>query len=227
MMAGDWIKMRLDLPEDPAVMRMADELGVREEVVVGYLHAFWSWVSRQCNGESVTGVTLVSLGRRLNLHGFPELLCDVGWLEYDDSGDQPVMRIPSFERHLSQSAKSRANGQARQKKHREVVTQVSRTKRDKTVTREEKRREENNTHTQAEGFEEHWKRWCEFRFACDGVKVNQIQADTILMDLHRRGADKAKKDIDFSIMKGARSILDSSRDFQSKGNSGTKEKLRI
>jgi len=77
-MAGDWIKMRLDLPEDPAVMRMADELGVREEVVVGYLHAFWSWVSRQCNGESVTGVTLLSLGRRLNLHGFPELLCDVG-----------------------------------------------------------------------------------------------------------------------------------------------------
>jgi hypothetical protein len=107
---------------------------------------------------------------------------------------------------------------------------VSRSKRDKNVTREEKRREENNTHThkQAEGFEDHWNRWCEFRFACDGVKVNQIQAETILMDLHRRGADKAKKDIDFSIMKGARSILDSSRDFQSKGNSGkAKEKLRI
>lgn len=37
-MAGDWIPMRLDLYEDPAVTFMAERLGEREEVVVGYLH---------------------------------------------------------------------------------------------------------------------------------------------------------------------------------------------
>lgn len=137
-----WIKMRLDLAEDPAVIEMAEKLNVREEMIVGYCHAFWSWVSRQCHAESVTGVTLVSLGRRLNLPGFPELLRDVGWLEYDDTGERPVITIPKFDRHLSESAKKRAIDADRQRKRRNSVTQVSRNKCDKTVTREEKNREE-------------------------------------------------------------------------------------
>jgi hypothetical protein len=48
------------------------------------------------------------------------------------------------------------------------------------------------------------------------------------MELNRRGPEKAKRDIDFSIQKGARSILDSDRDFDKQRNTGsTKEKLRI
>ena len=145
-MAADWIKIRLDLAEDPAVIRMADELGVREETIVGYCHAFWSWVSRQCHDGTVTGVTLLSLGRRINLPGFPELLVTVGWLEYDDSGDLPVIHIPHFERHLSQGGKQRALTAERQRRSRNGdVTKVSRSKRDKSVTREEKRREELST----------------------------------------------------------------------------------
>ena len=214
-MAGDWIKMRIDLMEDPAVMQMADELGIRVEAIVGYCHALWSWVSRQCHADTVTGVTLASLGRRINLPGFPELMCDVGWLEYDDAGELPVIRIPNWDRHLSQSAKKRANDATRQAKRRKSVTKMSQPKRDASVTREEKRREEKNipTPTQAEGFADEWSRWCEFRFSVDGREVNQIQAETILMDLHRRGADKARRDIDFSIQKGARSILDSDNNF--------------
>jgi hypothetical protein len=137
-----WIKMRLDLAEDPAVMEMAERMGVREETVVGYCHAFWSWVSRQCHADTVTGVTLLSLGRRLNLPGFPELLRDVGWLEYDDSGERPIITIPKFDRHLSESAKKRAIDAERQRKRRDSVTKMSRTQRDKSVTRKEKIREE-------------------------------------------------------------------------------------
>ena len=140
-MAGDWIKMRIDLMEDPAVMQMAEKLNVREETVVGYCHAFWSWVSRQCHDGSVTGVTLVSLGRRLNLPGFPEMLVKVGWLDYDDSGDHPVIGIPKFERHLSQGAKARGLAAIRKKNARDVsVPKMSRSARDINVTREEKRR---------------------------------------------------------------------------------------
>ena len=229
-MAGDWIKMRIDLMEDPAVMQMADELEVREEAVVGYCHALWSWVSRQCHADSVTGVTLASLGRRINLPGFPELMCDVGWLEYDDTGSQPVIRIPNFDRHLSQSAKKRANAANRQATKRKAVTLVSHPERDGSVTREEKRREEKNIHThpQAEEFADEWKRWCEFRFSVDGKQIPEVQADAIIMELHRRGTDKAKRDIDFSIQKGARSILDSNNDFGKRRNGNqVTEELRI
>lgn len=222
-MSGEWIKMRIDLMEDPAVMQMADKLDVREEAVVGYCHALWSWVSRQCHADSVTGVTLVSLGRRINLPGFPELMCDVGWLEYDDTGELPVIRIPNFERHLSQSAKKRANSALRQSKRRASVTQPSRTERDTSVTREEKRREEKNTHTptqQAIGFEDQWQQWVDYRFQDTGKRMGEVQQEATLMELTRRGPDKAKRDIAFSILKEARSILDSDNDF-SKRN-GTK-----
>jgi len=228
--AGDWIKMRLDLMEDPAVMEMADRLGVREETVVGYCHAFWSWVSRQCHAESVTGVTLLSLGRRLNLPGFPELLCDVGWLEYDDTGDKPVIRIPNFDRHLSESAKKRALSTNRQRNKRSDVTQVSRSERDKSVTREEKKREEKSnthTHTAADGFEESWIRWCQWRESQTGRPVDPIQADSLLMELNRRGAEKAARDIDFSIRKGARTVLDSDNDFEKRSSAGKRSKLPL
>ena len=136
-MAGDWIKMRIDLMEDPAVMQMAEKLNVREETVVGYCHAFWSWVSRQCHDGTVTGVTLVSLGRRLNLPGFPEMLVKVGWLDYDDSGDHPVIGIPKFERHLSQSAKARGLAAIRKRNARDdSVPKMSRSDRDINATRD-------------------------------------------------------------------------------------------
>jgi hypothetical protein len=144
-MAAEWIKMRLDLAEDPAVIHIADELEIREETVVGYCHAFWCWVSRQCHDGSVTGVTLKALGRRLNLPGFPELLCKVGWLEYDESGGIPTITIPNFERHLSQGAKERALNAYRQRHAR--VTKTSRSHRDKTVTRVEKSRVEKSRST--------------------------------------------------------------------------------
>jgi len=161
-MAGDWIKMRLDLAEDPAVIEMADELGVREETVVGYCHAFWCWASRQCHDGRVTGVTLTSLGRVLSLPGFPEILVKVGWLKYQESGLKPVLEIPHFERHLSESAKTRAL--AANRKSRQRVPKMSRTERDKTGTREEKRREESlppivprGGLPVSDGFDEWWQ----------------------------------------------------------------------
>jgi hypothetical protein len=59
----------------------------------------------------------------------------------------------------------------------------------------------------------HWDRWCEYCLAI-GKPVNAIQADAILMDLGRRGTAKAIRDIDFSIRKSAKSILDSDNDFE-------------
>ena len=148
-MAQDWIKMREALHEDPAVLQMAALLGTRPEHVVGYCHKFWSWVSRNCHDGSVTGVTTLSLDAVLNLPGFCDMLVTVGWLEYDDADGRPVITIPHFDRHLSEGAKARALAAERQRKSRGKnnadVTNASRCKRDKSVTREEKRREDINT----------------------------------------------------------------------------------
>jgi len=82
-------------------------------------------------------------------------------------------------------------------------------------------REGNHTHTPPnptsikpeDELTPHWDRWCEYCLAI-GKPVNAIQADAILMDLGRRGTAKAIRDIDFSIRKSAKSILDSDNDFE-------------
>lgn len=51
-----------------------------------------------------------------------------------------------------------------------------------------------------------------------GVKVGAIEAEAILKALLDRGPPKAIRDIEFSILKGARSILDSDNDFQKRTN---------
>lgn len=155
-----WLKVREDLHEDPAVLRIASQLDTRPEHVVGYCVRFWAWVSRNCHGGSVTGVTLLSVERVLNLPGFCDMLRDVGWLEYDDSGAQPVITIPKYDRHLSDGAKERALATERKSKERkrkesgegekmpdsaiahshDSVTDMSRCERDKSVTRGEERR---------------------------------------------------------------------------------------
>jgi len=87
--------------------------------------------------------------------------------------------------------------------------------------------ENSHTHTprarrkfETEEFEPEWTRWCEFRFAIDGREIPEPQVETLLMDLGRRGSEKAKRDIEFSIRKSAKSILDSDNDFESRARNG-------
>jgi hypothetical protein len=83
-------------------------------------------------------------------------------------------------------------------------------------------RKNTHTHTPARRSEaiipddlaEPWERWQSFREAIDGRRIPDVQAETILMDLGRRGTDKAIRDIEFSIRKSAKSILDSDNDFE-------------
>jgi len=123
-MAGDWIPMRLDLYEDPAVTYMAEQLGQREEVVVGYLHRVWAWASRQSQDGRVKHVTLTSLGRVTSLPDFPQLMADAGWLEHGvDTDGKPYISFPNWDRWLGESAKKRISASRRKQKER--VTQMS------------------------------------------------------------------------------------------------------
>jgi hypothetical protein len=107
-MAGDWIPMRIDLAEDPAVMEMAEALEMPEPYVVGCLHAIWSWASRQCNAGSVTGVTVESLGRVTGCVQVAREMLNVGWLVQVEVDGKQVIQFPKWDRWMSQSAKARA-----------------------------------------------------------------------------------------------------------------------
>lgn len=103
-MAGDWVKMRHDLPDDPAVIAIAELLGVEEDLVVGKLHRFWTWADRQTTDGNAGGVTKNWIDRYLSRPGMADAMVEVGWLGITATG----ISVPKFEEHISESAKSRA-----------------------------------------------------------------------------------------------------------------------
>jgi len=138
-MAGDWIKMRHDLPDDPAVIGIASQLKIEEDLVVGKLHRFWSWADRQTIDGNASSVTLLWLDRYLSAPGFAQAMVNVGWLEVDSDG----IKVPKFDQHISESAKRRGLTTRRVAKSRgknRNATGVTKTLPEKR--REEKRKEE-------------------------------------------------------------------------------------
>jgi hypothetical protein len=141
-MAGDWIKMRIALADDPAVISIAARLSVDEFEVVGMLHHLWGWADTQSRDGHAPGVTNVWIDRYVRHAGFADAMVSVGWLGIDETG----VTFPKFDRHNGETAKTRALAAERKRNQRGKVTaesgQESRNERDKSVTREEKRREE-------------------------------------------------------------------------------------
>lgn len=144
-MAGDWIKMRIDLANDPAVVGLSSVLKSNEHEVVGFLHSLWSWADKHTTDGFIPHVTAKWIDKHIGKSGFAKAMCDVGWLECHTNG----VTLPHFDRHNGASAKSRAEATERKRLSRkscdtdETKTgQESQENRAKNVTREEKRREE-------------------------------------------------------------------------------------
>jgi hypothetical protein len=141
-MAADWIPMRLDLDEDPAILEMADELNLGIWDVIGRCWRVWVWASRNCHAESVTGVTLHRLDMVTHVgEDFLQALQRTGWMEVFEQDGRPAVRWPNWDRWLSQSAKQRSLATIRKRRQREKngskdVTEMSRSERDKSVTTE-------------------------------------------------------------------------------------------
>jgi hypothetical protein len=141
-MAGDWIKMRLDLRDDPSVFMVSAALSCEVDLVVGKLHRLWSWFNQQTRDGLAPLMTAEWIDKYLDRPGFAQALADAGWLIlHSPQGVQ----IPKFEKHSPESAKRRMDGASRQRAFRSrnaSVTPLSQNFCDTSVTREEKRREE-------------------------------------------------------------------------------------
>ena len=134
-MAGDWMKIELELPDKPEVHAMAGILNIDPDAVVGKLIRVWQWFDKHTTDGNAYGVTYSLLDRITNVTGFSEAMVFVGWLEQKDK----ILHMPKFDRHTSQSAKTRASTAKRVAKSRNAETV--------TETLLEKRREENNITT--------------------------------------------------------------------------------
>lgn len=162
-MAADWMPIRLDLKDDPAVITIAHETGLDEHGVVGRLVAVWAWANAHTTDGNASGnalgVTVAWLDRYVGVTGFARAMIAVQWLATVDTGnpsepddDDARICFPKFDRWNSQAAKRRIDAANRVRAHRaarndkETQTQRGRNTPGVTdrVTKEEKRREENN-----------------------------------------------------------------------------------
>jgi len=154
-MAGDWIKMRNDLAEDPAVIAIAAAVGIDEDHVVGKLHRLWAWADKQTRDGNALGVTYAWVDRYLSVEGFALAMQRSAWLLLRDG----ILTFPNFDRHNSQSAKARALTAKRVARHKGNAKVTP-----DALPREEKRREDKETPlppslSTSEAFCQSWIVW--------------------------------------------------------------------
>lgn len=113
-MAGDWIKMRSNLWDDPRVARICDLTDSGEALIVGGLYWLWATADQHTENGTLPGLTLRQIDRKTGIQGFGAALCAVGWLVDHPDG----VRIVRFEEHNGTSAKRRAVTAKRVANHR-------------------------------------------------------------------------------------------------------------
>lgn len=164
-MAGDWIKMRGNLWDDPRVSKLCDLTDQSEAAIVGALYWLWAAADQHTEDGLMPGLTLRQIDRKTGVQGFGAALCQIGWLEDNPDG----VRIVNFEEHNGTSAKRRCTDAQRKAN----VRNVSASDADKQRTesgqktpnlgaREEKSREEEKKNTPQPptgAFEAFWECW--------------------------------------------------------------------
>ena len=108
-MAGDWIKMRGNLWDDPRVSRLVDLTDSSEAAIVGALYWLWATADQHSADGVMFGLTTKSIDRKTGITGFADALISVGWLADHPEG----VRIVRFEEHNGKSAKRRCSESVR------------------------------------------------------------------------------------------------------------------
>lgn len=113
-MAGEWIKMRIDLASDPAVVRIRRATGIDADSVVGKLHRLWAWADTHTADGTAAGLDVEWVDELTGCKGFGEAMIATGWLAADACG----LRFANFERHNGRPAKVRALAKTRMERVR-------------------------------------------------------------------------------------------------------------
>jgi hypothetical protein len=135
-MAGDWIKMNKSLPRDPRVVRISSALKADRLRTVGGLLSAWCLADELTSDGNLDAYTPELLDELIGLPGLARQMEAVGWLVIGDG----FLEFPRFDEHNGQSAKRRAQDNARKMSARKA-DKCPHEKRTKSGP--EKRREEN------------------------------------------------------------------------------------
>ena len=149
-MAGDWIKYQKTTGEKPEVFEIAGQLEIDPDAVIGKLLRVWSWFDDHSVDGNASVTVIPLLDRLAGVTGFVTALINVGWMKMEEES----LTIPNFGRHNGKTAKNRALTNERVAKSRtKSNAKCNGPSVTKSVTREEKRREDNSISMHA-GFPE-------------------------------------------------------------------------
>lgn len=130
-MAGDWIAMRSDLHDDPAVIAISLQLGIDTDSVVGKLLRVWGWFDAQTINGRAACASREWLDEKARQKNFSEALQTVGWLRIEDG----AMSIPRFDRWNGNPSKRRLLDTRRKRvKRPQKIRKSSASKADKNGT---------------------------------------------------------------------------------------------
>ena len=113
-MAGDWLKMEVNLPEKPEVWQIAGILRIDPDAVVGKLLKVWRWFDAHTENGNANGVGFAVVDAAAGVVGFAEAMSLCGWLQQVGTS----LQLPKFESHNGKTAKTRAETARRVAKHK-------------------------------------------------------------------------------------------------------------
>lgn len=140
-MAGDWIKMRMDLHRHPKVVRIMSALNADRLRAIGGLHAVWCIFDEHSQDGRLDGYTPRIMDDMIGWKGFCQAMIDVGWLTYSTTEG---LAVPNFDTHNGDSAKRRATEAERKRSSRKTSAERPQNVRTECGQKADQRREEKN-----------------------------------------------------------------------------------
>jgi hypothetical protein len=115
-MAGDWIKMRNNLWDDPRISQLCDMTDALEATVIGGLYWLWSAADEHTEDGFMPGLSTTGIDRKTGVKGLGAALVSIGWIKDSDIG----ITILRFDEHNGASAKRRSADAQRKANSRNV-----------------------------------------------------------------------------------------------------------
>ncbi|MRV72544.1 hypothetical protein GJ700_12575 [Duganella sp. FT92W] len=113
-MAGEWIKVRTNLWNDPRISQLCDLTEVTKPAVIGALYWLWASADEHTQDGYMPGLSVKAIDRETGIAGFGAALVSIDWI-LDTPGGITLIR---FEEHNGASAKSRAQTARRVANHK-------------------------------------------------------------------------------------------------------------
>ncbi len=127
-MAGDWLPIRLDLWDDPRIVRLARALDCGRAAAVGACVRLWATADNYSADGSLNGYDVATIDALVGIDGFAMALASVGWLTIES--DRVI--VPDFEKWCSRGAKRRLSDNRRKADARKLSASRAEKKRTKS-----------------------------------------------------------------------------------------------